>query len=162
MATDLDPLPRCGLYRTTKPVPGHEEEVPAGYLIYFHNHSAEGPPLVLLPEHNKNNKWRFHDRGYLVDDRAYLTTLQPLQREGFYRLRDHFHPTTQQIVNRNALVQLGYNRYAEPILFFPTRDSKDNSLRFPLQGIKIRQHIYELLEPLDVRGPHVPDPPTIH
>lgn len=159
---DVPFLPLCGLYRTTRPVPGHEDEIPASRLIYFHNHSAEGPPIVLLPARNTNNKWQFHSRGCLVEDAEYLATLESLRREGFYRLREHFHPNNQQIVNRDALVQLGYNRYAEPILFFPTRNNQNNSLTFPLQGIKIGQEIYDLLEPLDVRGPHVPDPPTLH
>ncbi|MCG8424550.1 MAG: hypothetical protein MJE77_42190 [Proteobacteria bacterium] len=150
------------MYRTTAPLPGYEDRIPAGRLVYFHNHSAEGPPIVLMPANNSNNKWQFQSRGFLVHELSYLASLEPLKREGFYRLREHFHPNSQQVVNKNALVQLGYNPLAEPILFFPTRHEADNSLVFPKQGIKINQKIYQFLEPLDLRGPHIPDPPTLH
>ena len=49
-------LPSCGLYRTTKPLSGHEEQVPAGLLVYFHNHSDSGLPQVLSPDHNVHNR----------------------------------------------------------------------------------------------------------
>jgi hypothetical protein len=39
MATPKNLLPECGLYRTTKPLPDNEAAVPAGQLVYFHNHS---------------------------------------------------------------------------------------------------------------------------
>ena len=56
-------LPDCGLYRTTKPLAGHEEQFPAGLLVYFHNHSDSGLPQVLAPDHNVHNRWHFHGPG---------------------------------------------------------------------------------------------------
>ena len=159
---EIPVVPRCGLYRTSLPVPGYADRVPEGRLIFFHNHSAEGPPMILLPETNEHNRWRFHNRGYLVSDTEYLATLRPLKQEGFYRLREHFHTAGQQIVNRNALVQLGYNSRAEPILFFPEIHATQNSLVFPVRGVRISEDIYDLLDPVDVRGPHAPDPPQFH
>ena len=35
MATTKNRLPECGLYRTTRPLPGHEEKIKAGMLVYF-------------------------------------------------------------------------------------------------------------------------------
>ncbi len=37
MATTKNRLPDCGLYRTTRPLPGHEDSIPAGILVNFHN-----------------------------------------------------------------------------------------------------------------------------
>ncbi|MEM9492900.1 MAG: hypothetical protein AAGC55_27370 [Myxococcota bacterium] len=172
MAFDSDSAANlsCGLYKTIAPLPDREDEVAAGLLVYFHNHSVQGPPLLLLPWRNVNNKWQFHERGYLITDAAYLATLEALRREGFYRLREPFHPKVDQIVDHNALVQLGYNRQAEPILFFPTLHPTANSLVFPNKGVKIALSVCELLEPIDLRGPHTPeptvpvpdDPPTYH
>ena len=52
MASVKSILPNCGLYKTTKPLPEHEAEVAAGALVYFHNHSDSGLPVVIVPEHN--------------------------------------------------------------------------------------------------------------
>lgn len=144
----------CGLYRTTE----HHPEHPIGpaLLVRFHNHSDQGPPIVLLPESNRENRWHFHHDGYLIEDPAYLDTLVSLLPEGLYRLRDHFHPDDERIVENSSLVQLGYNRAAEPILFFPSKKSGENAFEFPSRGMKIGQNIYELLERLDTRGPFVP------
>lgn len=159
---DVPLVPRCGLYRTTQPVPGHAEHIPARRLVYFHNHSTEGPPVLLLPADNDRNRWRFHRHGFLVADVDYLATLRSLKLEGMYRLREHFHLPEGRMVNRNALVQLGYNAHADPILFFPVVHDTTNSLVFPDRGVKIDETVYDLLEPLDLRGPHEPDPPQLH
>ena len=45
-------LPNCGLYRTTKPLPDNEAAVPADALVYFHNHSDSGLPVIVAPDHN--------------------------------------------------------------------------------------------------------------
>lgn len=48
--TDKPSLPRsddrvpCGLYRTTRPIP---DAVPAGVLVYYHNHGDPGPGVYL-------------------------------------------------------------------------------------------------------------------
>lgn len=154
--------PKCGLYKTTDPVPGHESQVPAGRLVYFHNHSEKGPPVILVPAANRHNRWTFHDHGHLVTDVGYLNTLKSMRAEGFYRLREHFHLADGQVVSKNALAQLGYNAVAEPILFFPQPLSDDNGLRFPDKGFKIDERVYKLLEPLDVRGAHSNTPHHLH
>ena len=162
MALDVPILPACGLYKTGAAMPEHPDEVPAGTLVYFHNHSEQGPPIVQLPAHNQHNKWRFQTRGYLVAEQAYLDTLQGMRAEGLYRLGAHFHPSPEQVVDKHALVQLGYTRLAEPILFFPLVSEDHNGLRFPDRGIKVSQRIYDLLEPLSLRGPYVPQTRHLH
>jgi len=60
------------------------------------------------------------------------------------------------------LVQLGYTRAAEPLLFFPRLHETENSLVFPDRGTKIGPTIYALLEPLDHRGPYLPQVKHLH
>lgn len=146
----------CGIYLTATALPAHSDSVGPGLLVRFHNHSDEGPPIVLLPDHNHANRWTFHQRGFLVRDAGFLETMVELKPEGLYRLREHFHPDAGRVVAANALVQLGYNREAEPILFFPTEDRERNALAFPAQGMKVPPPVYALLEPLDLRGPVSP------
>ena len=148
----VDEVRPCGLYRTTAALPGHEEAVPPGRLVYFHNHSERGPPIVLLPASNTHNKWTFHPRGHLAQDAAYLASLDSLKPEGLYRLREHFHPDASRVVAKGALAQLGYNRRADPILFFPQVVSGENAIMFPSSGMGIPPAVYDLLEPLDLRG----------
>ena len=141
----------CGLYRTTRAVAG----INADHLVYFHNHSNEGPPILLLPETNDNNRWSFAQNGRLVEGED-SDALAPLKQEGLYRVREHFHPDQDRVVAADSLVQLGYNRAAEPILFFPISTPDANSIAFPSRGMKIPATIYELLSPLDLRGPRKP------
>lgn len=124
--------------------------------MYFHNHSEQGPPIVVLPESNANNKWTFATKGFSISDQAFIESLQPRLREGLYRLREHFHPDDARIVPANALIQLGYDRAATPIIFFPRPLGDENALMFPSQGMKVPPKVYALLEPLDLRGPHAP------
>jgi hypothetical protein len=150
----------CGLYRTTAALPGREREVGPDLLVYFHNHSRDGTAMLVLPQHNRSNRWQFHERGHQITDPSYVDSLATLKPEGFYRLRKHFHQGDGQVVAANALVQLGYNRRAEPLIFHPRIDEPTNALSFPDRGTLITREIYELLEPLDLRGPH--RPPTVH
>ncbi len=132
--------------------------LPAGVLVYFHNHSTQGPPVVHPADSNRHNRWRFRASGVPITDSSYLSTLEPRKAEGFYRLRKHFHPDAGRVVAANTLVQLGYNRAGEPIIFFPNRSDDTNALVFPTEGMRIPVAVYELLEPLDLRGPVHPTP----
>jgi hypothetical protein len=126
-------------------MPGREEQVPAGVLVYFHNHSQQGRPVVLLPATNANNAWTYHDRGYLVPDDAWLGTLTALLPEGFYVTDSHVHAPGRSLPAR-SLVQLGYNRQGEPILFAARRVG--NTLDFPLRGMRFQDRgIFERLKP---------------
>lgn len=150
--TQKKALPDCGLFRTNQPMPGRESTIPAGRLIYFHNHSEQGQPLILLPEKNANNRWTFAERGYLVRDPFYIVTLTPLPAEGLYVLRSHLHSGKTTIPER-SLVQLGYNQAAEPILFLGRWEG--NSIEFPDKGLKPGSDaIFKELDPVGftVRG----------
>ena len=152
----------CGLYRTTMPIPAGDDAIAAPRLVYYHNHSQQGGSMVLLPEANEKNFWTFKKKGFLVNSSEFIDGLEPLKAQGLYRFREHFHPNEEQVVNTNALVQLGYNGEGAPIIFFPKSLSAENGLEFPSSGMKIPPPVYELLEPLDITGPHVPEKKHLH
>lgn len=138
-------LPPCGVYRTSGPLPGREDEVDVGVLIYFHNHSEQGPPLVLLPRKNHNNRWTFGERGWLAEDPDWVANLVPLKAQGFYVVgKEHLHLSREEIIPEGTLVQLGYNRKGDTILF-PAR-FEGNSIHFPERGYRfespdVQQHL---------------------
>lgn len=145
-------LPPCGLYKTTGPIQIDESRIKEGLLVSFHNHSDQGPPIILLPEKNVHNRWTFQNRGYLIKDKSLMHSLKPLKAEGLYRVRESFQPNNTQLVSKNALVQLGYTAKAEPIIFLPQPVSEENAFSFPAKGLKIPDPIYKLLDPIDTRG----------
>ncbi len=77
MADPETDLPPCGVYRTTQPI----GEVPAGRLVYFHNHGDPGPGIY-TPHDWKGNKARFHERGHTLTSPDEAKSLIPLAAEG--------------------------------------------------------------------------------
>ena len=150
-------LPPCGLYRTTRPLPGKEEWVREHLLVYFHNHSQQGPPLILLPATNADNRWSFHDKGYLIRDVDYAESLEPVYAEGFYVLKEPIYLSRDEFIPEETLVQLGYNRAADPILFLAK--FTDDSILFPNSGLKCTTEIFDMLDEVNFRVPnHMRDP----
>lgn len=151
MTQDTSKLPPCGLYRTTEPLSGKEEWVRENMLIYFHNHSQQGPPLLLLPSANGNNRWAFHEKGYLVRDPDYAGTLIGLMDEGLYVLTEPIYLSRDEFIPEETLVQLGYNRAGDPILFLAK--FLENGLTFPSSGLKCTLEVFDLLRPVNFRVP---------
>jgi hypothetical protein len=151
-------LPVCGLYRTTKALAGHEEQFPAGSLVYFHNHSESGLPQVLAPDHNIYNRWHFHGPGVAVRGLSWTETLHKTPEEGFFALR-------RELVfeggkwPKGTLVQLGYTREADPILFIAQVRGKldENDLWFSDRGVGITREQLSVLEPVTVFQEPLPD-----
>ncbi len=166
-------LPACGLYRTGRSLPGHEEAVPPGALVMFHNHSPEGAPIVLMPKDNQHNRWSFHDRGWLVrgpEAADFLARLVRVPREGYYVVHKHLH-VPDGVLPERALVQVGYNRDAHPILF-PARPV-EGGIAFPTRGYRFEKlAVFEHLREagFDLSPPAAPTegeppsepPPTLH
>ena len=144
-------LPSCGLYRTTKPLPEQEDKVSAGLLVYFHNHSDSGLPVVLAPDHNVNNQWHFHGPGLPFRGLSWTDSLIKMPEQGFYMLRKQL-DFDGGSWPKSTLVQLGYTRTAEPILFIgqlrATR--QQNDLWFSERGVPLARERLSLLEPLSV------------
>lgn len=144
-------LPPCGLYRTGKPLKENPEEIPAGVLLMFHNHSNRGIPMLQMPAENEHNVWTFHKFGPGIEnDDSFIEALQPLREQGFYFLREAIE-TPDGTLPRHTLVQLGYDMQANPIFFLPERGVHQNSLDFPEVGYR-----FEDLEILEILGPSYP------
>ncbi|CAN5702712.1 hypothetical protein BH09MYX1_BH09MYX1_16490 [soil metagenome] len=144
-------LPPCGLYRTTKPLPDHETEIPAGILIYFHNHSDAGFPFAIAPEHNIMNRWHFHGIGIPFRGVAWADSLVRLPQEGFYTLRKGLEFDGGNWP-KGTLVQLGYTKTGDPILFIAQLRGvvEENDLFFSDRGVGIAREQLALLEQVNV------------
>lgn len=112
----MDSLPPCGLYLTRAAI----GSVPAGRLVYFHNHGSPGPGIY-LPAGWKANRARFEARGHLLPDPSAARHLEPLPAEGFYRVAEAFHCCEKRCrrFEPEMLVQLGYDGSGRAILFLP-------------------------------------------
>jgi hypothetical protein len=124
-------LPPCGLYRTTALIGSIDE----GRLVYFHNHGNPGPGLY-VPKEWRYNRAQFEEKGHVLEDPGLVRHLQPLPAEGFYRVTEPFHCCEKQCrrFEQDALLQLGYNSEAEPILFVP--ELVDSMFAIPAKGWK--------------------------
>jgi hypothetical protein len=152
-------LPPCGLYKTLEPLPGKEQWVRDNLLVYFHNHSQQGPPLILLPAANTDNRWSFHEKGYLIRDLSYIEQLAPLKPEGLYVLTEPIYLSRDEFIPERTLVELGYTRGADPILFLAKFNA--NTITFPSSGLKCTTEIFSLLDDVNFRMPdHLKD--TMH
>jgi len=151
MASPKNLLPECGLYRTTKPLPEHEATIPAGVLVYFHNHSDSGLPVVIIPDHNIMNRWHFHGAGVPFRGLSWADTLVKLPSEGFYMLRKAL-DFDGGSWPKSTLVQLGYTKSGDPILFIAQQRGamEENDLFFSERGVGIRQDQLAMLEALNV------------
>lgn len=149
MAFEYEP----GIYKTTKYLPGNEAQVGPDQLILIRTDGDFAPASVLLPVANTNNQWRFQMPGMKVPAASlnWGETLVKLPHEGFYRLTREFTFGESGKWIENAIVQLGYTRKAEPILFIAQRRSPltSNELWFSDKGVKIElDQVDEMLQPL--------------
>ncbi len=124
-----EPLPPCGLYRTTAAI----GPIPAGRLVYFHDHGDPGPGLY-LPDAWQANRAVFGKKGVTLPDAASAKSLRPLLAEGLYRVEEEFFCCEKRCKTfaRDLLVQLGYDGAAKPILFVPEWTA--GGLAFPQLG----------------------------
>lgn len=142
-------LPPCGIYRTLRPI---GDAVPAGRLVYFHNHGDPGPG-VYLPERWEHNRARFHDRGHVLPDPDLASELlEPLRPEGFYRIGEPFHCCGKKCrrFERDLLVQLGYDGAGAPLMFLP--ELGPSGLVIPSMGKRVEPETLENLLPLKVES----------
>ncbi len=147
--------PPCGLYRTTKAL----GELPAGRLVYFHNHGDPGAG-VYLPKGWSLNRVQWHERGTPVPGPEWSETLQPLPGEGLYRVRERFTCCEKKCVTfePGALVQLGYDGEAKAILFTP--EWTPQGLAFPERGTVVDAPRLALLDAMRVPEARLPAAPA--
>ena len=130
-----------GIYKTTQAFPGHESQIPANLLILIRTDGEFAPASVLVPVRNLNNQWRFQLPGVKITKTTlgWGESLVKLPREGFYRLTREFSLGESGHWPPHAIVQLGYNRSADPIVFIAQRRVPlvSNDLFFSDKGVKI-------------------------
>lgn len=145
-------LPPCGPYRTRAPL----GSIPAGRLVYFHNHGEPGPGLY-LPESWHGNRVRWQKRGVLLPEPDDVASLEPLPPEGLYRVIEPFFCCDKHCrrFETDALVQLGYNGEGEGIVFVP--EWVDGMLAIPAHGTCIEHENFERLKRLRVPAVQRPD-----
>jgi len=148
-------LPPCGLYRTGAALGAH---VPAGRLVYFHNHGDPGPG-VYLPDGWTANRARWQEQGHTIPSPAWAASLEPLPAEGFYRVRERFACCARQCrtFEPELLVQLGYDGEAHPIVFVPEWTA--HGLGLPETGTRVDQAQLSRLAPLTVAAADDDVPP---
>jgi hypothetical protein len=144
-------LPNCGLYRTTKALPEHEGDFPVGSVVYFHNHSDSGLPVVIAPDHNIMNEWHFHGAGTPFRGLSWADSLVKMLDQGFYSLRKQL-DFEGGSWPKGALVQLGYNRTGDAILFIAQKRAQrsENNLWFSDRGVPLSRDRLALLEPVSI------------
>ena len=130
-----------GIYKTTKFLPGHEATVAPNMLVLIRTDAEFAPASVLLPVSNVQNQWRFQMPGVRVPASSFGwgDSLIKLPHEGFYRLTQEFTFGENGRWLKNAIVQLGYTRGGDPILFIAQRRSPlvSNDLFFSDKGVKV-------------------------
>ena len=130
-----------GIYKTTKFLPGHEATVAPNMLILIRTDEKFAPASVLLPVNNIQNQWRFQMPGVKIPSASFGwgESLVKLPHEGFYRLTREFTFGDSGRWLKNAIVQLGYTRGGDPILFIAQRRSPlvSNDLFFSDKGVKV-------------------------
>ncbi len=121
--------------------------MPAGRLVYFHNHGDPGPG-VYLPVSWRQNRASFPERGILLPGDWWAASLDPLAAEGFYRVRETFYCCEKQCqtFEPDQLVQLGYTAEADPLLFVP--EVIDSVFIIPDRGTRIDRSRIAKLHPL--------------
>ncbi len=142
-------LPPCGLYKTGIALPESEdnEEIPAGHLIMFHNHSNKGIPFLQMPKENINNFWYFHEYGPGIKNQEFIDALIPLREQGLYYLNTPLE-TDDAWYSELTLVQLGYNLRAEPILFIAEPLPDQNGFYFKETGYGFEDlDVFRILSP---------------
>lgn len=110
-------LPDPGLYRTTRPYPGHEETIPAGVVVYVGVSPNGGLPFVVRPGSNRHNRWFWGEPTIPLRAVSWSESLTRLPTEGFYTLPETLDFDSGGRWLENAIVQLGYNGEGRGIIF---------------------------------------------
>jgi len=123
--------------------------VPAGRLVYFHNHGDPGPGIY-LPAGWSATRASFHERGHTLPGPEAVHDLEALEPEGFYRVAEPFNCCAKKCrsFEEEALVQLGYDAEATPILFTP--ELVGGQLAIPERGTRIDRERVEMLRRLRI------------
>jgi hypothetical protein len=140
-------MPDPGLYRTTEPYPGHEEEFPADVLVYVGPPKDGGLAFVVRPRQNRNNRWFWGEPTQPLRALNWAGKLMALPAEGFYTLPEDLEVEGGGRWLKSALVQLGYNGEGRGIIFVAEQhaDEPRNVLVFSDRGRQISDELLRRL-----------------
>jgi hypothetical protein len=140
-------LPDPGLYRTTQPFPGHEEQFPAGVLVFLGQTTNDGGHFIVRPGANRRNRWFWGEPTTPLRSPTWTKTLKPLPPEGFYVL-----PETLQLDGggkwlKGAIIELGYNDKGQGIAFVAEwrENATENALFFSDRGVILSDSLLDRL-----------------
>lgn len=139
-------LPEPGLYRTTKPYPGHESAIPANVLVYV-GVGSDNVTFVVRPGSNRRNRWYWGPPTTPLRSTVWAQTLRKLPSEGFYTLPEEIRTSDGGLWVKNAIVQLGYNGEGKGIIFVAEdhADETRNVLIFSDKGLLIEDSLLDRL-----------------
>jgi hypothetical protein len=128
-------------------MPGHEEEFPAGVLVYLGQSNNGGGKFVVRPADNRRNRWFWRDPTTALRSPTWARTLKPLPAEGFYTLPDTLEFEGGGKWVKNAIIQLGYNENGNAIAFVGEwrEDGEENALYFSDRGLLVADDMLERL-----------------
>lgn len=140
-------LPDPGLYRTTQPFPGNEDQIPANVLVFVGQATNGGGHFVVRPGANRRNRWFWGDPTTPLRSPSWAKTLKPLPPEGFYVLPDTLELDGGGRWLKGAIVELGYNEKGQGIVFVGEwkEDGTENALYFSDRGIVIQDTLLDRL-----------------
>ncbi|MFO0748210.1 MAG: hypothetical protein U1F43_21500 [Myxococcota bacterium] len=141
----IDAIP-AGLYRTTTPLPGLEDDIPAGVLVYV-GERPDRTRFVVRPGSNRRNRWFWGEPVRTLPASGWMWTLKRLPSEGFYTLPETIELGQGGRWLKNAIVQLGYNEAGRGLIFIAEeRDGETrNVLEFSSYGRAIDDALLERL-----------------
>ena len=121
-------------------------------LVYFHNHSDSGLPVVIAPEHNVLNRWHFHGAGIPFRGLSWADSLVKLAGRGL------LHAAQAADVRRRRVAQVGpgaarvhEDRRPDPVhRAGPRAAGGKRSLVLATAASPITREQLALLEPLQV------------
>lgn len=134
--------------------------VEAGRLVYFHNHGTPGPGIY-FPEKWAHNRAQFSANGMTLPEPFDPRWLQAIPAEGLYRVTRAFFCCEKKCTQfePEALVQLGYNGNAKPLLFMPELSSR--GITVPERGTAIDDAAFASLVALKVNEKRTEEGPEI-
>ncbi len=141
-------MPDPGLYRTTKPYPGHEEDIPEDVLVFVGVKPNGGLPFVVRPGANRLNRWFWGEPTVPLRAVNWAESLVQLPPEGFYTLPDELNFEGGGRWLKGAIVQLGYNGEGRGLIFIAEQHTAEerNVLIFSDRGRTIEDTLLHRLE----------------
>jgi hypothetical protein len=128
-------------------MPGHENEFPAGVLVFVGQPSNGGVNFVVRPGSNRRNRWFWGEPTTPLRSPSWAKTLVKLPSEGFYTLPESVELEGGGRWLKGAIVQLGYNENGQGIIFVAEwrEEAEDNALHFSDHGLMVQDSMLNRL-----------------